>query len=252
MAPSGADPSPSARFTAGAAAQSASRLRAIRGALAANPWLWGLSRLLAFTAGALLIVGPLQPWAYVPLGGLRLPCYGLFGLGGLVLVAGLMLLLHSSPGPILLLGIAAGACYLARLVPAQMLAGAHGTLAIMEAWLDPLNQLLDRFHIAQIRLTDWSLPAAHAIGPGVRTTFWGAGLASAAGISSALALPPSPLRVPRTCPTCAARLSRRRELRFCPQCGGALWPAPVCQTCAAVAEVGDRFCGRCGARLVPE
>jgi hypothetical protein len=227
-----------------------SRLRSVREALASSPLLRGLSRLLTLAAGALLVVGPLQPWTYVPIAGLRLPYYGLFGIGGLALVAGLLLLLRSSPGPLLLLAIAAGAWYLAAVVPPQMMAGAHGTLVIAEAWLDPLNQLLDRFHIAQIRLADWSLPAAHTVGPGVRTTLWGAGFAAAAALSSALAHPPPPVRSPRSCPACAARLSHRRELHFCPHCGEALGAAPVCRACATVAVPGDQFCGRCGARLL--
>jgi hypothetical protein len=198
----------------------------------------------------LLIAGPLQPWAFVRLGGLRLPLYGLFGPGALTVIGGVLLLVLPSPGPLLLLAVSAAAWYAARLVPGQMLAAAHATAVIMDSWLDPLNQLLDRFHIPVINLTDRSLPAARAIGPGVWLTFWGASLSAAAAVPAVLAVPPAPPRLPRSCPSCAARLPRQRELRFCPQCGGALSPTPVCRKCGASSEAGDRFCGRCGERLL--
>src|SRR5947207_2303473 len=73
-----------------------------------------LARCLTLTAGALLVVGALRPWAFVPLGLLRLPLYGALGWGGLAGVAGLILLLHPRPAPGALLGIAAGAAYLAH------------------------------------------------------------------------------------------------------------------------------------------
>lgn len=225
------------------------RWRGIQRTLAQNPWLQRASRLLALAAGALLIVGPLRPWGFVPFGGLRLPLYGLFGPAALLLPAGLLLLLHPRPGPVLLLLIAAGATYAALQLPPQMLAGARATTGTVETWLDPLNQLLSRFHIPEVHLTDWTLPAARAVGPGVRITLWGAGAAAAAALTSALATPLRPPSAPRACPACAAPLPRRRALNFCPACGARVLPLPLCRRCQSLSEPGDHYCGRCGEPL---
>jgi hypothetical protein len=210
-----------------------------------------LGRLLTLAAGALLVVGALRPWAFIPLGGLHLPLYGALGWGGLAGVAGLILLVHPRPAPGALLGVAAGSAYLAITVPLQLLARARATTGAVDGWLDPLNQLLDRFHIEGLHLTDWSLPAAHAFGPGAALTLWGAALATAAGALSlvALRIDPSRLAHPGACPACASPLSARRDLRFCPACGAGLAAVPVCRACRAPAEPGDRFCGGCGLKL---
>jgi Double zinc ribbon len=208
-------------------------------------------RALTLAAGALLIVGVLRPWAFVPLGGFRLPLYGALGWGGLAGVAGLILLLHPRPAPGTLLGIAAGAAYLAYTIPLQLLDHARATTHAIDSWLDPMNQLLDRFHIEGLHLTEWSLPAAHAMGPGATLTLWGAALAAAAAGLSPLSrtLTPPGSGLHRACPACAVPLSPHRELRFCPACGASLTALPFCRVCRALAEPGDRFCGCCGLEL---
>jgi hypothetical protein len=197
-------------------------------------------------AGALLVLGPLRPWAYISFGGLRVPLYGLLGPGGLILVGGVLLLLHPRLPPALLAVIALGTAYAALVLPAEMLASARTATDMVQSWLDPLNQLLDRFHIAAIRLTDWSLPAARTVGPGVRTTLWGAGFAAAAAVCTALVGRRARPTRPGVCPSCAAPLPQHRELRFCTTCGGSVVSEPICSRCQALAEPDDRFCGRCG------
>jgi hypothetical protein len=215
-----------------------------------SPWPLRITRLLTLAAGALLIAGSLRPWAYAPFGGLRLPLFGLFGYGGLTLVAGLLLLFHRRLGPWLLLLIAAGTAWAALAIPPQLLAGAQAASGTVESWFDPLNQLLARFRIPEIRLTDWALPAARAVGPGVPMTLWGAALTAAAAVGTALARPPGPPSPPRACPACAAPTPRDRRLRFCTACGTLVSPVPICRQCHAAAEPGDRFCGECGVPLV--
>lgn len=214
-----------------------------------SPWLRRLGRFLTFGAAVLLIVGAVRPWAYVPLGGLRLPLFGLFGWGALAGVAGLFLLFHPRPSPPVLLGVAAGAAFLARVIPQRLLASARATTGTVDSWLEPLNQLLDRFRIEGLHLTDWALPAARAIGPGASLTLWGAALAAAAALLALLA--PSHPRLPRACPACSLSLRRRRDLCFCPGCGASLTPVPLCRACHTPADPADCFCGHCGSALDP-
>lgn len=225
-----------------------SRAREFRKWLAGSLWPGRLSRWLSLAAGALLIDGALRPWAYVPLGGLRLPVYGLLSLGGLALVGGLFLLLHPRPGPGPLLVVGVGAWFLASIVPYELLSSARSATRIMDSWADPLNQLLSRFHIAELHLVDWTPQPARLMGPGVTLTFWGAGLALVAAVAAAAAHV-SAGSVSSSCPSCRARLAGRPDLRFCPECGIALGAAPVCGRCGDAGEPGDRFCGRCGERL---
>jgi hypothetical protein len=219
--------------------------------LPAGPTVKLLVRLLTLSAGVLLVSGALRPWAFVPLGGLRFPLYGALGWGGLAGVAGLMLLLHPRPSPALLLAIAAGAAYLGHVIPLQMIARARATTGTIDTWFDPLNRLLDQFHIEGFHLSEWGLSAARAVGPGAALTLWGAGLSAAAALLTlfTLLVDPSRRSRPHTCPTCAARLSRRRQPHFCPACGAALVPVPVCVACHTPAEPDDRYCIRCGAQL---
>jgi hypothetical protein len=212
-----------------------------------SPWLRRLARLLTLTAALLLIVGAVRPWAFVPLGGLRLPLYGSLGWGALAGVAGLFLLFHPRPSPPVLLCIAVGAAYLARVIPQRLLSGARAATGAVDSWFEPLNQLLERFRIEGLHLADWGLPAARAIGPGASLTVWGAGFAAAAALLALLAPERPPL--PRACPSCSHPLSRRPDLRFCPACGSSLSLLPVCPSCHAPAEVSDCFCGQCGVRL---
>jgi len=228
-----------------------SRAHELRKRFAGSPWPGRLSRWLSLIAGALLITGALRPWVYIPVGGLRVPIFGLLSLGGLALVGGLFLLLHSRPGPGPLLVVGVAAWYLASTVPPQLLASARGTTGIVDSWIDPLNQLLSRFHIQELHLVDWTLPAAHAVGPGVSLTRWGAGLSLLAAVTAALALRPA-AAAPANCPSCRTRTDRRRSLRFCPACGFTLGGEPVCGRCGSVGEPGDRFCVRCGERLSGE
>jgi hypothetical protein len=212
-------------------------------------WLRRLSRLLTAAAAVLLIVGAVRPWAFVPLGGLRLPLYGALGWGALAGVAGLYLLFHPRTSPQALLGIAVGTAYLASVIPARLLAGARATTGMVDSWFEPLNQLLDRFHIEGLHFTDWAMPAARAVGPGVALTLWGAGLAAAAAVVALLA--PLHPPIPRTCPACSLPLNRLRDLSFCPGCGAALTATPPCPSCHSPVEKDDRFCGHCGGQLAP-
>ena len=206
-----------------------------------------LARLLTLAAGALLVAGALRPWLFVPVGGLRLPVYSIFGWGGLVGPAGFLLLVRPRASPTLLLVIAAGSAYLAHTLPGQWLARAQATTGTVDSWFEPLNQLLDQFHIAGFHLTDWSLPPERSLGPGIALTYWGADLAAAAAVFTLLTGPR--LGTSRSCPECAAPLARGRLLRFCPACGGCLSPIPACPACRASSEPGDRFCGQCGSEL---
>jgi hypothetical protein len=209
-----------------------------------------LAHILALASGALLVVGALWPWAYMPMGGLRVPLYPLFGPGCLLPVAGFVILLRPRPSPGLLLAVALGAAWAAHALPPALHASARASTRFLDLWLDPLNQLLSRFNIDPLHLVDWSLPAARAVGPGIPLTHWAAALAAWAALLAFLSGPVPALRR-GACPACAAPLPRRRDLRFCPACGAGLTRALFCPACHTPAEPGDRFCGQCGAPLSP-
>ena len=194
-----------------------SRAGELRKRLAGSPWPGRLSRWLSLIAGALLITGALRPWVYVPVGGLRVPIFGLLSLGGLVLVGGLFLLLHPRPGAGPLLVVAVAAWYLASTVPPQLLASARGTTGIVE--------FLDR------PAQPASLPVSHPGAPPGRLDAAGRARCRSRGDAHALGSRTVAPGGGRVSPRPPSGSSRSRELSFLPGTHG---PSSIAEVLSGV------------------
>ena len=217
--------------------------------------LAGLSTLLILGGAAGILAGTLGPWAQVTLfHNITLHLSGLlFEEGGLCLSVALLVFLGMRRLPVLCL--VAALCVLHWTVQARSLVPhlvKHQVIGAQLA-LFPLNRLLDQFHIADVTVSDWSIPDPQLLASGLNWTWEGAAVLL---LGSLLGLPSDPIArwvslraTPARCRACGAGWPRTRAAEFCPHCGAStLAPDPRrCPHCGSVAQRSDRFCVGCGA-----
>jgi len=213
-----------------------------------------LGRGLTVAGGLLLVAGAFLPWAYVPVGRMRLPLPGVLGLGGVTLLLGLWLALRPRLQPLIALPLALAVALWVPLAGDELAHQVRGGLISLQLWLAPVNRLLEQFRISGIEVVDLGQPRAAYLGPGLAVTAWGAGVAALGSLVRLFIAGEGPPRLqdrlaPHRCPACAVPIPRARSARFCPTCGASLGGPPLCPACHTPAEPNDRFCAACGVSL---
>jgi hypothetical protein len=195
--------------------------------------------------GALIALGSVLPWVYLPLAGVRLPVPGVLGWGALTLLLSVWLLRR----PAWWAGLAAGIICIVvawkgyQAMPASVMSG----VLVLEGRMQPLNDLLARFTLPPLSLFDLGIPWSQIRGPGPLTVLLGGVLAVSGGLASVLSF--RDLRVLEQCAACGHRNRPGRVTAHCVQCGVPMPGEAACQECHALAEPGDTCCGVCGTQL---
>jgi hypothetical protein len=204
---------------------------------------WALHAIRA--GGALVVLGSVLPWAYLPMAGVRLPIPGIVGWGALTLVLGAWLLRRPAWWSALPAGLVATvvAWKAFHVMPAAVMSG----VLLLEQRMQPLNGLLARFALPPVSLFDLRQPWSRIRGPGEMTALLGGLIALVGGLATLASYRDA--RALEHCVACGHRDRPGRVTAFCVACGAPMPAERACPECHTLAEPGDACCGVCGARL---
>ncbi len=215
-----------------------------------------LAFLLTLGGAGLVTAGALGPWASVTLfHNIAVSIPGPFFLSGnICLATGVLVLLGARRSPLLCLLGAVLALWQVTEARVQVPRLVRHQVIGAQMALFPWNSLLTQFHIREVQVSDYSVPDAALLGPGLQWTGWGGALLLAGAV---FGLPSDPVfgwvigrAVRVACRRCGARWPLARGAQFCPECGEPVVKGRrVCPHCRAEASGNDKHCIACGLLL---
>lgn len=210
-------------------------------------------RWLTILGGLIAAGGALMPWVDLPVLGVSIPVSGIFSIGFVAFVAGLLIAYLTYRGfrwRIVHIALAVVLLVVASTGVRKVKQETHASLLQMEMRLYPLNQAIAQLGAPPVSVFDTGKRTDDYVGIGLPVVFTGAGLVLLGCLLDLFSRPLSLKSLPLefigflACRHCAALL--RSDMLVCPRCGVAVSGKRNCRNCFRTLEGDHRFCWHCG------